>query len=200
MCTPDHNGYAEFLFLPPAPATTAITTVAAFFRLEDAGVTFRMLPDVLDLPPYTYVPGHAPHPISDPDGHMREVSLPDTWTHPQQLQWGRRLFEHGYYWEAHEAWEHLWLELGRTSPVALTVKGLIKLAASGVKCREGNAVGARRHASRAAELLAPAADPDLFADWNLHIARESARQLAQSPPVDHVAPSDQPVPLPGMQI
>lgn len=131
---------------------------------------------------------------------MQKTGLPDAWTQQQQLQWGRRLFEHGYYWEAHEAWEHLWLELGRTSPVALTVKGLIKLAASGVKCREGNAAGAIRHASRAAELLEPVQDADLFAHWNLQAARETARRLADSPPVDHVPPSDHPIPLPGVTV
>ena len=28
-----------------------------------------------DLPPYTYVPGHAAHPVSDPEGHMRDVQF-----------------------------------------------------------------------------------------------------------------------------
>ena len=99
-----------------------------------------------DLPPYTYVPGFAAHPISHPDGHMRDFELPTDWSQSQFLQWGQRLFNNGYYWEAHEVWEHVWLELGRTTDDALIVKGLIKLAASGVKCREGNATGATRHA------------------------------------------------------
>lgn len=165
-----------------------------------AGVLFLMSPEFPDLPPYTYVPGHAPHPISDPDGHMRNGSLPDTWTHQQHLHWGRHLFEYGYYWEAHEAWEHLWLELGRTSAVALTVKGLIKLAACAVKCREGNAPGALRHAARACELLGPQEDAELFAGWDLSAARTSARRLTDSPPVDFVAPSNQPVVLPDVTV
>ncbi len=153
-----------------------------------------------DLPPYTYVPGHAPHPVSDPNGHMRQFSLPETWSQQDHLLWGTRLFNHGYYWEAHEAWEHLWLELGRTSEEALAVKGLIKLAASAVKCREGNATGAIRHALRAAELLVPCSHLVLFEACNLKAARESAKGIADSPPCDHVAPSDLPVLLPGLQI
>jgi hypothetical protein len=155
--------------------------------------------DFPDLPPYTYVPGYAPHPVSDPYGHMRQFILPDSWSQRDHLLWGKRLFEHGYYWEAHEAWEHLWLELGRTSDEALAVKGLIKLAASAVKCREGNANGAIRHATRATELLRADSDSMLFEGGHLKAARKSAKRIAESPPVDHVAPSDQPVPLPGLE-
>lgn len=169
-------------------------------------VTFRprfmpeLQTDFPDLPPYTYVPGCAPHPISAPDGHLRDFRLPQEWSRQDHLQWGRRLFEHGYYWEAHEAWEHLWLELGRTSRDALMVKGLIKLAASAVKCREGSAAGAMRHAARAAELLRGESDPELFEGCNLEAALESAQRIASSPPVNFVSPSDRPVPLPGLQI
>lgn len=157
-------------------------------------------PEIPDLPPYTYVPGYAPHPVSDVQGHMREQNLPESWCPQDHLKWGTYLFEHGYYWEAHEAWESLWLALGRTSNDALIVKGLIKLAASGVKCREGNASGAIRHASRALELLDSDPNSNLFADWHLSAARESAKQITERPPIDHVAPSDQPVPLPGLTI
>ena len=156
--------------------------------------------DFPDLPPYTYVPGYAPHPVSAPDGHMQQTRPPDTWSQQDHLLWGKRLFEHGYYWEAHEAWEYLWLELGRTSEDALTVKGLIKLSASAVKCREGNATGAIRHASRAAELLRPGSHAVLFESCNLTAAYESANRIADSPPIDHVSPSGQAVSLPGLQV
>lgn len=67
--------------------------------------------------------------------------------------WAMDLFNHGFYWEAHEAWEGLWHAFGRSGPKADFVKGLIKLSAAGVKAREGNATGVTRHARRAAELL-----------------------------------------------
>src|SRR5690606_25873938 len=69
------------------------------------------------------------------------------------LQRGLQLFQHGYYWEAHEEWEQVWIELGRKGDHADCVKGLIKLAASGVKCLEGNRTGAERHINRARQLL-----------------------------------------------
>lgn len=159
-----------------------------------------MTQDFPDLPPYTYVPGHAPHPVSHPDGHMRDEPAKEDWSDRDFLRWGKHLFEHGYYWEAHEAWEHLWLELGRTSADALIVKGLIKLAAGAVKCREGNATGATRHATRAAELLANGSGSTLFEEVKLAIAYESAVSVRENPPVDHAEPSNQPVVLPLLKI
>jgi len=103
-----------------------------------------------DLPEYTYVPGISPHPVSDLRGHAYGIPRPVS---TGSLQPGFYLFNYGYYWEAHEVWEAEWLALGRTGPQADFVKGLIKLAACGVKCLEQNAVGARRHAQRAMELL-----------------------------------------------
>lgn len=114
---------------------------------------------VLDrpLPPYTHIPGVTPHPISDPAGHMHGVAEQHTsvevpLTASELFLWGRRLFHSGFYWEAHEAWEGLWHALGRTGPRADLVKGLIKLAAAGVKVREHNRDGVQRHLARAEEL------------------------------------------------
>lgn len=112
------------------------------------------------LPPYSYVPGLFPHPVSDPRGHMagqmpEAITLQpgeDWQAHPVYLA-AIDLFNHGYYWEAHEAWEGLWHALGRKDADADFLKGLIKLAAAGVKAREGNESGVQRHALRAAELF-----------------------------------------------
>lgn len=114
------------------------------------------------LPPYSYVPGMWPHPLSDPAGHSyghtddRPAALvPESWQTNVTWRWAIDLFNHGYYWEAHEAWESLWHAAGHRGTTADLLKGLIKLAAAGVKSREGNAAGIRRHATRAIELLAP---------------------------------------------
>jgi hypothetical protein len=66
---------------------------------------------------------------------------------------GCDLFNHGYYWEAHETWEGLWVACGRKGTTADFLKGLIKLAAAGVKAREGRSPGVTRHAARAAALF-----------------------------------------------
>ena len=113
----------------------------------------------MPLPPYTYVPGRTPHPIRDPAGHMygkhdqsAELDI-ENWQRCDQYLFGIDLFNHGYYWEAHEAWESLWHAAERTGPIADFLKGLIKLAAAGVKTREGSKVGRVRHSVRSAALL-----------------------------------------------
>src|SRR5262245_31357021 len=98
----------------------------------------------------------APHPQSDPAGHSygRHVTpsavIDDTdWDQSATYLHAIDLFNHGYYWEAHEAWESLWHACGRGGPVADLLKGLIKLAAAGVKVREGRPAGVASHARRA---------------------------------------------------
>jgi uncharacterized protein len=116
----------------------------------------RFVPDA-PLPPYTYVPGRFPHPVSDPAGHLygkppeRPPSPdPDCWRESRAYLYGVDLFNFGYYWEAHEVWEGLWHACGRTGPTADFFRGLIKLAAAGVKVRQGIPAGVASHAVRAA--------------------------------------------------
>ena len=119
----------------------------------------RYCPD-RPLPPYSYVTGLSPHPTRDERGHSfsHHEGPPapldgETYrTNPVYL-YGLDLFNHGFYWEAHEAWESLWHAAGRHGPTADFLKGLIKLAAAGVKARESRSAGVRQHAQRAAELF-----------------------------------------------
>jgi len=95
---------------------------------------------------------------------------------------GAELFNRGLYWEAHEAWEGLWLACGRKGTTADFLKGLIKLAAAGVKIRQGQLDGVRNHARRAAELFAgvPRAKGYLGLSVKELIAR--ARDVAECTP------------------
>ena len=105
-----------------------------------------------------------------------------------------RLFDAGYYWEAHEVWETLWHAAGRRGPTADILRGLIKLAAAGVKVRERREAGVRTHARRASECFATARDQggihQLGLDLDVWIGRALA--IAESPPVDP-GPPDAPV-------
>lgn len=132
------------------------------------------------LPPYSYVPGHGlPHPVNDPAGHRHAAqgasveppisaaalaALPaDQASRPRALAalltandhwlYALDLFNAGFSWEAHEAWEGFWHALGRTTPEAQFVQGLIHLAAAAVKIREGKPAGVVRHVQRGRELL-----------------------------------------------
>lgn len=113
-----------------------------------------------NLPPYSYVPGLAPHPISDSRGHSFGMDGPaarplaeSSYATNDSYLFAIDLFNHGYYWEAHEEWERLWHLAGRTGSTADFLKGLIKLAAAGVKLREGRLAGVKQHGNRSAELL-----------------------------------------------
>ena len=66
---------------------------------------------------------------------------------------GLDLFNYGYYWEAHEAWEGLWQVADRDGSLRMLLKALILLSAAGVKIRERKNAAAARHAKRAAALF-----------------------------------------------
>jgi hypothetical protein len=146
------------------------------------------------FPPYSYVPGGPwPHPMSAPDGHsaglVSEVVPPigpGGWAASDAYLRGIALFNAGYYWEAHEAWEGLWHAHGRRGPTADVIKGLIKLAAAGVKVREGQPHGVTTHASRAARLFETAraeqGNDQLGLDLGEWIA--TAGRIAADPPAD----------------
>ncbi|MFD1973346.1 DUF309 domain-containing protein [Mesorhizobium kowhaii] len=109
------------------------------------------------FPAYAYLPGRQPHPVRDPAGHSYLVEpMPvatDAALGSDPFLWGLDLFNHGYYWEAHEAWEGLWQVADRGGPSRVFFKALILLSAAGVKIREGKTAAAVRHSRRAAMLF-----------------------------------------------
>ena len=119
----------------------------------------RLLPD-RPFPPYAYVPGDTPHPTRDPGGHsygaefeIPEPPDPEDWRACRDYLYGIDLFNHGFYWEAHEAWEGLWVACGRRGPTATYLQALISLAAAGLKARSGSARGMRANADKAVRLF-----------------------------------------------
>jgi predicted metal-dependent hydrolase len=159
----------------------------------------RLVPD-LPLPPYTHIPGRTPHPLSDPRGHSfgaapnrPDAPDPDHWQICRPYLYGLDLFNHGYYWEAHEIWEGLWHACGRAGENADFLKGLIKLAAAGVKVMEDKRRGIQTHARRAEALFRKIAaelggeDPS-FWGLSLHDLIQFASAIAdQLPEVKDVA-------------
>ncbi len=123
----------------------------------------RFVPD-RPFPPYAYVPGRTPHPTRDPDGHSYGTELeipeppdPEEWHVCSDYLYGIDLFNHGFYWEAHEAWEGLWVACGRRGPTATYLQALINLAAAGFKARWGSARGMMANAETAVRLFKSAA-------------------------------------------
>lgn len=96
------------------------------------------------FPPYAFLPGKDPHPRQDPLGHSygtteamaAEAPHPENWRNSEDYLFGIDLYNHGYLWEAHEAWEGLWHPAKRSDPeLAAFLQGLIQCSASSLKAR-----------------------------------------------------------------
>ncbi len=99
-----------------------------------------------EFPAYSYVPGNWPHPTRHPDGHsVGEIEPPAIaleparWRECPEYLHGIRLFDAGYYWEAHEAWEGVWKASPRTGAEEHLLRGLAQFAAGALKVRQGKA-------------------------------------------------------------
>jgi predicted metal-dependent hydrolase len=119
----------------------------------------RHVPDE-PFPPYSFVPGQFPHPTRDPRGHAcgrtperPAPPNPNRWNECRAYLYGIDLFNYGYYWEAHEAWESLWHACGCTGLTADFLRALIRLAAAAVKARDGTHIGMKSHAAAARTLF-----------------------------------------------
>ncbi len=189
---------------------TAVTTRVKTADIRRDGQTFvltdsnvQQSPDK-PLPPYSYVPGKFPHPVRDPRGHSHGLAAetvqsvdPEKWHECAAYLHGIDLFNHGYYWEAHESWEAVWHAVDRKGLVADFCKALIKLAAAGVKAREGRSRGVKLHARRAKELFTSVASKlsvgqTRFMGLDVPRLIETAERLAQAPEAI-VDTSDEPV-------
>lgn len=99
------------------------------------------------FPPRAYLPGFGVRPVAEPP--TGAPLDPERWRACVAYVHGLALFDRGYYWEAHECWEQLWILAGRAGPVAALLRGLIQLAAAAIKLRQGRTAGAIALAERA---------------------------------------------------
>jgi hypothetical protein len=89
--------------------------------------------------------------VRDPRGHSygkpspRSVWLaPERWQESEGYLHGVDLYNHGFLWEAHEAWEDLWHVSKHVSVQADYYQGLIQCAAACLKIPMGQPTGLRR--------------------------------------------------------
>jgi len=95
------------------------------------------------FPPYAFLPGRDPHPTSDPRGHSysEQAQPPALWLPPERWRenadylFGCDLYNAGFLWEAHEAWEGLWHAARHDRDQAELLQGLIQCAAACLKLR-----------------------------------------------------------------
>ena len=97
------------------------------------------------FPAYRYRAGITPHPRRDPSGHSFGKPdpgagdwQPHEWATLEPWLYAVDLFNHAYWWEAHEQLEALWNAAGRTTPRARFVQGLLKVAAALLHQEGGN--------------------------------------------------------------
>ena len=104
------------------------------------------------FPPYAFLPGRDPHPVRDPRGHsfgIDEAPPPavpaDDWRRDTAYLYGTDLYNHGFLWEAHEAWESIWHPAKLAdNDQAEHLQGLIQCAAACLKVRMGQPRGLLR--------------------------------------------------------
>ena len=112
------------------------------------------------FPPYAFLPRRDPHPTNDPRGHSYGESDeppprcdPGRWPESEAYLFGVDLYNHGYLWEAHEAWEGLW-HVSKPDPrQASFIQGLIQCAAACLKIPMGQPRGLERLAELGTEKL-----------------------------------------------
>ena len=111
----------------------------------------RYWPDA-PLPPYAFLPGRDPHPTRDPRGHSyseeEEAEVfptpPEKWASCEPYLFGVDLYNEGYLWEAHEAWESLWHPCKPNAQQAEFLQGLIQCTAAALKVRMAQPRGVLR--------------------------------------------------------
>ena len=131
------------------------------------------------LPPFAYVPGMTPRPdeafFDDLHGSVPDTADPETLLTSPSWRAGLFYLDHGYFWEAHEALEPVWMRLAEGSEARELVQGAIQLANAALKARMGrrNAVLrlcdiAEGHLARAGEWRDRVASA--LPDWPTRIA------------------------------
>lgn len=103
------------------------------------------------FPPYAYTPGRDPHPTRDPDGHSYGTDAPaleqfdpERWQDCEEYLYAIDLLNHGYYWEAHESLEAIWLVCDRSrTPTGRFMQGLLQIGVGMLKLRQGQTAAAQ---------------------------------------------------------
>ena len=100
------------------------------------------------FPPYPFLPGRDPHPTNDPRGHSYGAieskppyRPPERWRENDEYLFGVDLYNHGYLWEAHEAWENRWHLAKGDADQASFLQGLIQCSAASLKVPMGQPNG-----------------------------------------------------------
>ncbi len=149
------------------------------------------------FPPYAFLPGRDPHPTRNPEGHSytehEEPRVPyyecEEWRANEGFLFGVDLYNHGYLWEAHEAWEGVWIVSKHDELQRETLQGLIQCSAAALKLRLEESRGFAKLSSaglgRLEFVCGQAEMPYLGIELRAFV--ESYREFAASDPTDSEA-------------
>ncbi|MDK3071671.1 DUF309 domain-containing protein [Sedimentitalea sp. JM2-8] len=102
----------------------------------------------MNLPPHAYVPGqtprHDPSLFDDLHDSVRVGMTGAEIANSAAWRAGRAFFEHGFYWEAHEALEPVWMATAPNSVERHAVQALIQTANAALKARMNRPNAVRR--------------------------------------------------------
>ena len=130
------------------------------------------------LPGHAFIPGRGPKPAAD--NEPAPYLGAGRWQDNALYLWGVDLYNHGYAWEAHEAWEGLWRAAKHDDAQATFLQGLIQCAAADVKLRMADAKAAQRVLERGLARLARVRSAQGDHYMGLQLARHLAEHAARS--------------------
>ncbi len=151
------------------------------------------------FPAYRFLPGKNPHPRRDPRGHSYGLPEPEphtisaeNWQDSESFLYGVDLFNYGYWWECHEAFEAFWRAVGPQTQQGRLFQGLIQVAAANLKRVLGNHEAAEKLAQRALQRLegVPRLYMGIDVERLMADVRESFEGGTHSLPVLRLARSD----------
>ena len=132
----------------------------------------------LPLPTAPHRPGSGSAPDMAPLERAKDSAPartdPEAWRENTAYRYGWHLFDEGFYWEAHEVWEAVWLACRPNSRERLVLQALIQLANARLKAAMGQPRAVRRLAAEVERLLA---EPGLSGDPVMGVSRQDLERL-----------------------
>lgn len=106
------------------------------------------------FPAYRFVPGVHPHPRNDPRGHSygrheadfadEALAVRSNWRAGPRFCYSVDLYNHAYWWEAHEGWEGIWRCYEPDDPLRFALQVFIQVSAAHLQRHMGHPDGAGR--------------------------------------------------------
>ncbi|WP_081894668.1 DUF309 domain-containing protein [Ruegeria halocynthiae] len=118
-------------------------------------------PDILWRPPHAYVPGQTPR---HPEGMFEDLKTGLCGVPTHRLNetpawaYGQAFLREGFFWEAHEVLEAVWMACPPNAPERLMVQSVIQQANAKLKAKMGMGRAAQRLEAQSSDLAREAVE------------------------------------------